>query len=286
MRGRAGHAKLGPVTDFAWLGRPLDARHLFAPERRALLATLRGLEPADWRREAVPGWTVKDVAAHLLGDDYGRLARDRDGRPDPWTAPAPGERFAAFVHRVNQQWVDAADLLSTRSLIETLEMTGRQIADLWQRSDPHATGRPVSWAGADPAPLWLDCARDYTEYWVHRQQIRLAVRLGDERPPEPVLDAFMRALPHTLRDVAADEGAQVQVRVDGSGAWTATATAAGWSLAPPPAPTPTAVVRLDPATAWRLCVRMIDPAEAVTRARLEGDTRLGAAACRILSIIR
>ncbi|GLZ13546.1 hypothetical protein Acsp04_37810 [Actinomadura sp. NBRC 104425] len=274
------------MTDFSWLGPPIDARHLFAPERRALLTLLRDLEPTDWAREAVPGWTVKDVAAHLLGDDYGRLAHDRDGQQGPRSAPEPGERFEAFIHRANQQWVDAADRLSTRSLIETLEMTGRQIADLWQRSDPHGSSRPVTWAGADPAPLWLDCARDYTEYWTHRQQIRLAVGLADERPPEPLLDTFMRALPHTLRDVAADEGAQVQMRVDGLGAWTATATAAGWSLAPPPTAAPAAVVRLDPGTAWRLCVRMVHPDVAVARARMEGDARLGAAACRILSIIR
>ncbi|MEU6039157.1 maleylpyruvate isomerase family mycothiol-dependent enzyme [Actinomadura sp. NPDC047616] len=274
------------MTDFSWLGRPIDARHLFAPERRALLTLLRDLDPAGWAREAVPGWTVKDVAAHLLGDDYGRLAHDRDGHQSHRTAPEPSETFEAFIHRINQQWVDAADRLSTRSLVETLEMTGRQIADLWQRSDPHGSSRAVSWAGADPAPLWLDCARDYTEYWTHRQQIRLAVGLEDERPPEPLLDTFMRALPHTLRDVAADEGTQVQVRVDGLGAWTATAIAEGWSLAPPPSAAPAAVVHLDPVTAWRLCVRMVQPDVAVARARMEGDTRLGAAACRILSIIR
>ncbi|WP_435857124.1 maleylpyruvate isomerase N-terminal domain-containing protein [Streptomyces mobaraensis] len=74
------------VPDPAWLGAPIDARSLFAPEHAALMATLRGLTPSDWGREAVPGWTVRDLAAHVLGDCYGRLARDRDhhgGGPVP-----------------------------------------------------------------------------------------------------------------------------------------------------------------------------------------------------------
>jgi hypothetical protein len=41
----------------------------------------------------------------------------------------------------------------------------------------------VSWAGPDTSPAWLDIARDYTEFWVHQQQIRDAVdRPGADRP--------------------------------------------------------------------------------------------------------
>jgi hypothetical protein len=143
----------------------------------------------------------------------------------------------------------------------------------------------VSWAGADPAPLWLDCARDYTEYWVHRQQIRLAVGPAAEHPPAVVLDTFMRALPYTLRDVEADEGTRLQMRV-GDGTWVVTRADGAWSLAPSPSGAPATVVHMDPGTAWRLCTRMIEPDAAEARSRLEGDRRLGTATCRILSIIR
>ena len=34
----------------------------------------------------------------------------------------------------------------------------------------------VNWAGPEPAPIWLDPAREYTERWVHQQHIRDAVR--------------------------------------------------------------------------------------------------------------
>jgi hypothetical protein len=54
---RPGLARLGPR---------IDARPLFGPELEAFLGLLRGLRAPDWRRITVPGWTVHDVAAHLL----------------------------------------------------------------------------------------------------------------------------------------------------------------------------------------------------------------------------
>jgi len=56
------------LVDLAWLGVPLDARPLFAREHAALVGLLRGLTPADWQTEVVPGWDVRDTVAHLLGD--------------------------------------------------------------------------------------------------------------------------------------------------------------------------------------------------------------------------
>ncbi|MEY9211253.1 maleylpyruvate isomerase family mycothiol-dependent enzyme [Thermobifida halotolerans] len=278
------------MDDFAWLGTPIDVRGLFRPEREELLTLLRSLTPDDWSAEAVPGWTVRDTAAHILGDDYGRLARDRDGYHEG-PAPEPGEPLEAFIHRVNQQWVDAAARISPAALVDTLELTGRHIADLWRRSSPDGRSLPVSWAGADPAPLWLDAARDLTEYWTHRQQIRLATGRSASHDPRfltPVLDTFMRALPQTLRGVPAPTGTQVRVVVEGDagGTWTATAAAGGWSLAAADRGDPAAEVRFDPDTAWRLCTRGIDPDTAAARSVLHGDRDLAEAVCQILSIIR
>ncbi|WP_369169526.1 maleylpyruvate isomerase family mycothiol-dependent enzyme [Streptomyces sp. R28] len=275
-----------------WLGPPIDARPLFAPEHTALIATLRALAPADWAREAVPGWSVRDVAAHLLGDCYGRLARHRDGhREGPGFAP--GEDLAAYIHRSNQEWVDAHARVSPAALSDTLELVGGQVARLFEGTDPAAPSLGVSWAGVDPAPMWLDSARELTEYWTHRQQIRHATGQGTDPDPRPlalVLDTFLRALPHTLRETTAPVGTQVQIHVTGpaGGIWTATATTAegNWSLAEPPTGSPAALLRLDAETAWRLCVRGIEPADALTCARTEGDRGLAQAACRIVSIIR
>ena len=50
----------------------LDVRPMLTGERETLLSLLRSLSSAEWRAEtAARGWTVKDVALHLLDDDLG-----------------------------------------------------------------------------------------------------------------------------------------------------------------------------------------------------------------------
>ncbi|MFI1096618.1 maleylpyruvate isomerase family mycothiol-dependent enzyme [Streptomyces sp. NPDC020917] len=273
------------MSGSSWLGDPVDARALFGPELGALLKTLRGLAPSDWDRTAAGHWTVHDVAAHLLGDCYGRLGQDhRNGF-------APGETLVEFIHRTNQEWVELHAGDSPESLVDALEAAGTRLARAFATADLGAPALGVSWAGVDPAPAWLDIAREFTEQWTHRQQIRHAV--GQATDPEPralamVLDTFMRALPHTLRDTSAPIGAQLRVVVSGpgGGSWTVTATADRWSLAEPRRGLPLASVRLDTETAWRLPTRSITPANALSRAQVRGDHRLAEAACQVVSIIR
>lgn len=284
------NAQLNEVADSpSWLGSPIDARPLFAPEQAALMATLRGLEPADWRAEAVPGWTVRDLVAHVLGDFYGRLGRDRDGHQDG-PAVAPGETLEEFIHRINQEWVDACRRVSAAALTDTVDLVGGQVARFFETTDPDAPSLGVSWAGVDPAPMWLDSARDFTEFWTHRQQIRHAAGQGTDPNPRflsVVLDTFLRALPHTLRHTAAPAGTQLQVHIGGpaGGTWTATATEGRWSLAEPATGRPAARVHLDAENAWRLCTRGIPPAAAFAGARVNGDRQLAEAACQIVSIV-
>ncbi|WP_062213461.1 maleylpyruvate isomerase family mycothiol-dependent enzyme [Streptomyces sp. NBRC 109706] len=276
-------------VELPWLGPPVDARPLLAPELAELCRMLRALPAADWRAPAVPGWTVRDLAAHLLGDLQGRLGHDLEGRPLA-RVRAPGESLEAWIHRANQEWIDAHADLAPSALVDALERAAPRVVARFRRADPRAPAVAVSWAGADPAPAWLDCARELTEYWTHRQQIRHAV--GRPTDPEPavlavVLDTLFRALPHTLRDHRAPAGSQLGVRVPGpaGGVWTVTATGRGWSLAPPPTGRPAATVEWDAETAWRLCTRSVDPATALARARVTGDRTLAAAAARIVSIV-
>ncbi|MFE7165905.1 maleylpyruvate isomerase family mycothiol-dependent enzyme [Streptomyces sp. NPDC057616] len=273
------------AADIPWLGDPVDARAMFGPELRSLLSTLRGLAPADWSRPAAGHWTVHDVATHLLGDYYGRLGHDhRNGLAD-------GETLEAFIHRTNQEWVELHADDSPASLIDALAEAGTRLARRFATADlAAAAALGVSWAGVDPAPAWLDIAREFTEHWTHRQQIRHAA--GRDTDPDPralamVLDTFMRALPHTLRHTSAPAGTQVQVVAEGSGggSWTATATAEGWSLAEASSGRPAAAVLLDTETVWRLATRGIDPADALARAHVHGDRRLAEAACQMVSII-
>ena len=286
-------------TSVAWLGPPIDARPLFAGQHAAFVELLRGLGEGDWERPTVcPGWSVKDVAAHVLGDHAGRLSMLRDGYHA--LGPRDGEAFPAFIDRVNEEWVTAARRLSPRLLIDQMEFLGRQVVDFWQTIDPDALDAQVSWAGPEPHPRWLDAARDFTEYWTHHQQICDATgrpSLDDPRYAGPVVDTFMRALPHTLREVTAPEGTAVRVTVTGpgSGVWTCVRGPERWSLHRGAAPgtgsglgdgrAPAASLELDTDTAWRLCTRAIGPETAAGRARSGGDPLLVEAALQIVSII-
>jgi hypothetical protein len=166
-----------------------------------------------------------------------------------------------------------------------------QIVDLWKRADLDELGEPVSWAGPEPAPIWLDAARDYTEYWAHQQQIRDAVGIPLLDDPEflgPVVDTFMRALPFTLRESTAPKGKQVSYSVSGGsgGTWTATRSAHCWTL-DRGASTRASIssVSTDPDTFWRLCTRNVRLDEVRDRIKTKGDGQLCATMLTMVTII-
>jgi hypothetical protein len=186
--------------------------------------------------------------------------------------------------------VTAARRISLRVLIEELSIIGNQIVEFWQTVDLNALGGRVSWAGPDPAPVWLDAARNFTEYWTHHQQICDATGwtgLTDPHYLGPVLDTFMRALPHTLRNMSAPDGTGLQVIVTGpsGGGWTCTRSPDRWRLQRQPHPQPAARLELDPDTTWRLCTRGITPEHAAEHAHIDGDQHLATAALQIVSIV-
>ena len=199
--------------------------------------------------------------------------------------------MATFLDRVNQEWVAAARDLSTRQLVELLTSTGEQVAAMWRALDPDANGAPVSWAGLEPAPVWLDAARELSEYWTHQQQLRDATGwpgLADRELLAAVLDTFLRALPLTLRDTAAEAGTQLQVEVTGAAPtrWAATRRDGGWFLDRGQAGRPAATLAVDADTLWRVCTRNITPEDARDRVRVQGDRRLAEQALGMVSIVR
>ncbi len=280
--------RLDVGMSFTRWGPPIDVLPLFAREEQALLDVLTGLDAGQWAAPtACTGWTVHDLAAHLLGDKLGRLSRDRDDFRA--LAPHEGERFAKFIDRINDEWVVACRRLSPEVLFAMLVDSTSQIAEMWGRTDLDALGGPVSWAGDEPAPVWLDAAREYTEFWVHQQQIREAVGarpLDEAEFRGPVIDTFMRALPYTLRDVEARTGRQVAYTVTGQGGgkWTAQRTADGWAIdrVTPTSRSPLASVTTDADTFWRLCTRNPSRADRVT---VKGDESVCATLLTMTSII-
>jgi hypothetical protein len=138
--------------------------------------------------------------------------------------------------------------------------------------------------------VWLDLAREYTERWHHQQHIREAVGAPGLTAPRffaPVLATFVRALPHTFRQIDAPNETTVQFNITGAsgGEWTVVCEEAAWTLYAGAAPQPAAMVTLDQETAWRLFTKGIAPQAVRTAARIEGDPRLGAVVLETVAII-
>lgn len=169
----------------------VDYVALFADERQGLLGFLGGLRRAEWTRPTVcAGWSFLDLVCHLVGDDFGLLGRQRDGHAA--LRPPAGSAFDTWLDAVQDDWVHSCRRLSPRLAVDLLTWTGPQIVEMFLGQDPGELAATVTWAGPDAVPRWLDHARELTEYWIHHQQLLLAV----DRPPElseragPVLDAL------------------------------------------------------------------------------------------------
>jgi uncharacterized protein (TIGR03083 family) len=256
---------------------------------------LQSLTAVEWNMPtACPGWSVKDVTGHLLGDDVGRLSRGRDGFANPDFATGldlstlPG--LIAAIDRQNALWVEGMRRVSPRLLIDLLRLTGEETFAWFSTLDLAAIGGPVDWVGPEPAPVWLDVAREYTERWVHQQHIRDAVERPDLKERQwfaPVLATFVLALPRALAGTNAASGASVRLVIPGEagGIWTARREADSWRIAPKASGDADAEVALDAETAWRLFTRGISRDDARSVARLQGDPRLGDAVFDMVSIL-
>ena len=253
-----------------------DTSHLLPGLRGHLLELLRDLSREDWSSgTSCPGWSVHDVATHLLAVDVGNLAVRRDRWvPEP-AAPADAD---AWLDDYNGQWVRAARRLSPELIIELLASVGSALDRDLTSLDLHARGGPVGWAtGAEPAPVWLDVAREYMERFVHQQQIRDALGRPD-LPPEflaPVLVTAAHALPVALRAHPRQSATVVRFTATGpgGGTWDVVAHDGTWSLSAPTTATPTCAARTSARDALRLFVRDA----AAPRLTIDGDQELGEA---------
>lgn len=269
---------------------PILTVELLTEILQALLNLLDSLSDEDWQRPTVcAGWSVRDVALHMLGDDVGLLSnmRDQDGQ---YHAFEGWDGLVAFINAQNALWVEAARRMSRRLLIDLLQFTGTQVITSFESIDPLRMGGPVGWAGDHPDPMWLHMARDLTEYWTHTQHIADAVGqeiLRDARYLGPVLTTFAHALPHTFRAVDAPVDTLVRFQITGSweGEWHLVREEAGWALYARTDLSPACTVTMDGDTAWRLFTRNQPVTLLRPGIQITGDTRLGEVTLQTVAII-
>lgn len=274
---------------------PILVAHLFPPLERKLIELLQGLTAADWQAPTICRlWSVKDIGAHLLDGSLRRLSMVRDR----YQGESPGaitgyEDLVSFLNRLNADWVKAARRISPQMLVELLQLASKEMCELFATLDPFAPALfSVAWAGEEQSLNWFDIAREYTERWHHQQQIRLAVNqpgIMDRELYHPVLETFMRALPHGFRSATAVDGASLKVVISGEagGTWLLRKSDGAWNFCEEirHSATPTSEVVIDQKIAWRLFTKGLDRDLAMREIKISGDQSLGSYILNMVAVM-
>jgi uncharacterized protein (TIGR03083 family) len=269
----------------------IDVTTSLAPERAALLATLRSLTAGEWAAPTeCEAWSVRGIALHVLGDDLSLLSRQRDAATNGlllYAEDHPGLDFRALLDGFNERWVTAASFLSTELVVELLDLSGRWTGDYYGAVDPHLLGEPVGWFGATgPSPMWQAIAREYVERWVHHHQILRAVgRPPLEGPLAEVAEHVALAGPaHRLPGLGVAPGCEVEIRM-GARPWSlrrdGDGDGDGWTLTAGAATDPRATVVVTAHEVAAVLTR--GPNTAARTTELQGDVELAGAVAAALS---
>ena len=270
---------------------PILCAHLLRKVDERLIDLLGSLAPGEWDLQTIaPRWKVRDVAAHLLDTTLRKLSIVRD----KWHVEAVDIRapqdLITLVNRLNRQGVTVYRRLSPPVLIDMMKAACQQSASFHESLDPFAPAAfAVSWAGEATSLNWFDTARELTERWHHQQQIRLATDRPGIMTPDlylPVLDCFMRGLPHHFRDVEARVGTALLVEITGEcgGFWYLSKGQTGWSPANASEDF-AARVAIPQELAWRLFTKGIDRDLARGQIEIRGHRELGERVLHLTAIV-
>ena len=271
---------------------PILCAHLLRRVDEKLIELLRSLSASEWDAQTVaPRWKVRDVAAHLLDTVLRKLSIVRDSWDVERVDIRSPEDVVTLVNRLNEEGVTVYRRLSPPVLIDMVKMACEQSASFHESLDPFAPAAfGVSWAGETTSLNWFDTARELTERWHHQQQIRVATDRPGIMTPElyhPVLDCFLRGLPHLYRDTQAPPGTVVLVAIAGEcgGQWLLSRQSSGWSLVKESPAPPAVRVTIPQEIAWRVFTKGIDRDSARAQIKIEGDIDLASRVLDLTAIV-
>lgn len=277
---------------------PIKVVHLFPALDEKLLELLRSLNAEEWHKPTIAKrWQVKDIAAHLLDGNLRTLSASRDHYFEKAEHEINTyEALLNHLNTLNADWVRAMRRVSPQVLIELLATTGKAFSTHMSMADLRRPSiYPVSWAGENESLNWFHIAREYTEKWIHQQQIRNAVGkegVMTKKFFSPFIETFMRGLPHTYRKVEAklDTIIKITVTTNIGDNWYLRKLNNGWTLIKEPAyaanaESPSAELFIDPETAWKLFSKGITPLESKKFVEIRGNYELAATALTMISVM-
>ncbi|MGB7848369.1 MAG: maleylpyruvate isomerase N-terminal domain-containing protein [Candidatus Acidiferrum sp.] len=271
---------------------PILCAHLLRTVDEKLISLLGSLAPDEWEIQTIsPQWKVRDVAGHLLDTQLRKLSMVRDSCTVEAVGARSPEDVVSLVNRLNQEGVTVYRRLSPPVLIDLLKVSCEQSARFHESLDPFAPAAfNVSWAGEAKSLNWFDTARELTERWHHQQQIRLATNRPGIMTPDlyhPVLDCFVRGLPHVYRDVDVPVGAVLLLEISGDcgGQWFLSRGSTRWNFVKQPAGDFAARVTIPQDLAWRVFTKGVDRDSARAQITVEGSRVLGEKVLQLTAIV-
>jgi uncharacterized protein (TIGR03083 family) len=272
---------------------PIEVLHLFPVLDEKLIHLLRDLTMEEWHAQTIARkWKVRDVAAHLLDGNLRTLSfiRDKYLGEQPENISTYHD-LVIYLNKLNEEWTTAARRLSPAVIIDLLQSTGKEYLEVVKGLDPWQDAVfSVAWAGEEISKNWFHVAREYTEKWIHQQQIRDAINKPGIMTRElfyPFINTFMCALPQTYKYVDATVGTSVMVKVttELGGEWHINKTEEGWVLRHTTRVEPNAIVEIDPDTAWKVFSKGIMPEEAMEKVKITGAEDLGKVALGMVAVM-
>jgi uncharacterized protein (TIGR03083 family) len=196
----------------------VDRDHIVAAldeEWDALVVLAGDLAPGDWSNATdLPGWTVRDVYAHVIGTESTLLGRHGPAIVVPDDLPHVRNEMG----RANEAWVLAYRLCTGSEVLADLAEVVTERRAMLARTD----------AAAFDAPSWTPAGEDsYGRYmrirvmdqWFHEQDVREAVgRPGHLSgiAPEVVLDELTSAMGYVVgKQANFPEGSSVRIDLRG-----------------------------------------------------------------------
>ncbi len=259
---------------------PGDA--LLVEQLDAVWASMSGLgdelDEADWKRATeVPGWSVQDNLAHIVGIEWSLLGEEAPAHEIPDDLP----HVKNDMGKRNEVFVDSRRRSSgAEVLAEFREATTRRLAQL--RAYTPADFGAESWTPAGPGSVRDLLPFRIFDAWVHEQDMRRAVdRPGDLDTPvaASALERVIGAMPYVVgKKAAAPDGSTVVFELSGPLACTVAIGVDGRAALLDEVPAaPTVRIVTDVETFTRLAVGRLDPAAtlAAGSVRCSGDEGLG-----------
>ncbi len=272
---------------------PIQTLQLFPILDTLLINLLKSLTEEEWNTQTVAKkWKVKDIASHLLDGNLRGLSISRDQyfgeNPENINSY---QDLVDFLNQLNMTWTNATKRLSPNVLINLLETTGKEYYEHLKNLNPFDNAVfSVAWAGEETSLNWFHIAREYTEKFLHQQQIRDAVgkpALFTKELFYPFINTFIQALLYTYRNTEAPQNTIISLIVTSEigGEWSIIKKENHWEFINSFEADSTSIVKINPQDAWLLFSKGMTPIEAFEKVEILGDKELGKTALQIIAVM-